>query len=195
MLRLGRDFRGFFLYEDSGALNAIGGAILVPTFMILAPPALVLLFFWCLGIRGAVLSGVMALLTFLAFFLSKKSAGVKKLAVSAWYGAIISALFAFSTVYSVHAKGDWGFLIWLAMGICGMALLILGITIGGSIAATTVYFFSLILSWLFSMTINYGLVHNRALPDFIYLTILISILLQLIVALFHTLRLLLGGLR
>lgn len=54
MFRIGRDFRGLFVYEDDRPItNAVGEIIIIPIFMLIAPPVLILLFFlvswrsWC----------------------------------------------------------------------------------------------------------------------------------------------------
>ena len=190
MFRIGRDFRGLYIYEDNGSIGtAAGAAIIVPVFMLIAPPALILLFLWTLGILGIILGAAMSIVTFVAFWLSKRTTGLKKAVIYSWYNAIICAVYAGSIVYCVYERGDWGFLTWVAMGICGMTLLIVSLSINDGAVIAVIMWLSVILTWLFSMAIVYGIEHGRRLPEYIYLTVAAPIALEFIIALLQTLRL------
>lgn len=130
MFRIGRDFRGLFVYEDDRPItNAVGEIIIVPIFMLIAPLVLILLFFWSLGVPGVISAIVMSIVAFVAFWFSKRNTGLKQKVICAWYSTIICVLYVVSIVYSIYARNEWGFFTWVAMGLCGLTLIFVTMSI------------------------------------------------------------------
>ena len=192
MLRIGRDTRGLFLYEDNGIAGAIGTVILVPIAMVLGPPVLIAFFLFSLGTAGVVSGVAMSVISLVSFYLSSKAKGKKKKVVCAWYGSLISLVYAVTTVYSIHVRADWGFFTWVAMGICALALFCIGICICDEDGLFALTALSLLLSWLFSMALVYSIQHGRALPSYIYMMVGLPVALQFLMALLRSLGLLAG---
>ena len=190
MLRIGRDTRGLFLYEDNGIAGAIGTVILVPIAMVLGPPVLIALFLFSLGTAGVVSGVAMSVISLVSFYLSSKAKGKTKKVVCAWYGSLISLVYAVATVYSIHVRADWGFFTWVAMGICALAIFCICICDEDGLFALTAL--SLLLSWLFSMALVYSIQHGRALPSYIYMMVGVPVALQFLMALLRSLGLLAG---
>ena len=71
MLRIGRDTRGLFLYEDNGIAGAIGTVILVPIAMVLGPPVLIAFFLFSLGTAGVVSGVGLSVISLVSFYLSR----------------------------------------------------------------------------------------------------------------------------
>ena len=190
MFRIGRDFRGLFVYEDDRPItNAVGEIIIIPIFMLIAPPVLILLFFWSLGVPGVISAIVMSIVAFVAFWFSKRNTGLKQKVICAWYSTIICVLYVVSIVYSIYARNEWGFFTWVAMGLCGLTLIFVTMSINNFDLVSGIVWISIILTWLFSMAIVYGINHGQMVPGYIYITVAAPIGVEFFVALIQTLRL------
>ena len=134
----------------------------------------------------------MSVISLVFFYLSNKAKGKTKKVVCAWYGSLISLVYAVATVYSIHVRADWGFFTWVAMGICALALFCIGICICDEDGLFALTALSLLLSWLFSMALVYSIQHGRALPSYIYMMVGVPVALQFLMALLRSLGLLAG---
>ena len=154
-------------------------------------PALIFLYLFCLGVTGIITNLVLFAVPAVFWLVKRKIDPAKRQMLSSWETVLVSIMFLFAIVFSIYSYDKFGFLSWVGFAVSGLLMIALQSKLSGTedfSAAWWLQCLSFIMSWMLSMTLEYSIDHNRALPAYIYLTIAAPIIIQTIVAIVHTVR-------
>ena len=180
-------------YYSSGGSSgdSFSGNFFALAAVVFGIPALIFIYIFCLGVAGIIANLILFAVPLAVFLVNKKIDIKKHQMINSWGAVSVSITFLFAIVSSIHLYDDFGFLAWVGFAVSGLFMIVLQGKLSGEEFSVSwwLQWASLFLSWLLSMAIEYSIDYNRALPSYIYITIALPIIIQIIVAIVHTVRL------